>query len=64
MCHGTTHVETKSHTRIYQVIPTHTKLSIATYSSETLCSIEVSKGLERTGTNHFNNVSYKEKGRR
>jgi hypothetical protein len=33
----------------YQLIPTHTKI---TYSSETLCSIEVSEGLERTGNNH------------
>jgi hypothetical protein len=51
------------HTRIYPRIPTYTKLPISlSYSSETLCSIEVSEGLERTGTNH-KHVFYKEKSR-
>jgi hypothetical protein len=36
-------------TRVYQPIP---NFPLSSYSSETLCSIEVSKGLERTGTNH------------
>jgi hypothetical protein len=45
-------------TILHQLIPIHTKI---TYSSETLCSIEVSEGLERTGNNH--NVPYKEKSR-
>jgi hypothetical protein len=43
----------------YPHIPTYTKIPLS-YSSETLCSIEVSEGLERTGTNY---VLYQEKSR-
>jgi hypothetical protein len=41
------------HTNPYQSIP---KPHLSSYSSETLCSIEVLKGLEHTGTN---NVFYR-----
>jgi hypothetical protein len=45
-------------TIVYQHIPNYP----LSYSSETLCSIEVSEGLKRTGTNH-KYVFYKEKSR-
>jgi hypothetical protein len=47
-------VTTPIHTNLDQKNPS------ITYSSETLCSIEVSEGLERTGTNY---VLYKEKSK-
>jgi hypothetical protein len=67
VCVGENREKTKSytiplHTRIYPRIPTYTKPQLSSYSSETLCSIEVSEGLERTGTNH-KHVFYKEKSR-
>jgi hypothetical protein len=51
-----------TNTIAYPRIPTYTKPHLSSYSSETLCSIEVTEGLERTGTNH-NYVLYKEKSR-